>query len=178
MDGTGPVLPIDTFVEKPDIERARQYFESGKYFWNSGIFVWKTSVILEQYRTLLPDLVEAFTPLAAMSPEEIASNDGPPVGDKEKDLRHGGIRIDRLRHHGTRAENRVVIPGDFGWTDLGSWKSIDEILPPDGNGNRSPEKDRAMFLNSNNCSVFTENRRIAWSGFPISSSLRPATRSW
>jgi L-fucose mutarotase/ribose pyranase (RbsD/FucU family) len=54
VKGTGAVLPIDTFVEKPDIDRARQYFESGNYFWNSGIFIWKTSIVIEQYRKLLP----------------------------------------------------------------------------------------------------------------------------
>ncbi len=159
-DGDGPVLPIDTFVEKPDIERARRYFESGKYFWNSGIFVWKTSVILRQYRTLLPALVEAFRPLAALAPEEIASNDGRSWEIKKTIFDTvEAVSID----YGImeRAENRVVIPGDFGWTDLGSWKSIDEILPADASSNRSPEKDRAIFLNSDNCSVFTESKRVS-----------------
>jgi mannose-1-phosphate guanylyltransferase len=160
VKGTGPVLPIDTFVEKPDIDRARQYFESGNYFWNSGIFIWKTSVVIEQFRKLLPAHFEAFGPLASLEPKEMASNDGPAWEIKKKIFDTvESVSID----YGImeRAENRVVIPGDFGWTDLGSWKSIDDILPADGNGNRSPEKDRALFLNSKDCSVFTENRRIS-----------------
>jgi len=160
VKGTGPVLPIDTFVEKPDLERARQYFESGNYFWNSGIFIWKTSVVIEQFRKLLPAHLDAFGPLASMGPKEIASNDGAAWETKKKIFDAvESVSID----YGImeRAENRVVIPGDFGWTDLGSWKSIDEILPADGNGNRSPEKDRALFLNSKDCSVFTENRRVS-----------------
>jgi mannose-1-phosphate guanylyltransferase len=158
--GGGPVLHVDTFVEKPDIERARQYYESGNYFWNSGIFVWKTSVILEQYRKLLPAHVKAFEPLAALSPKKIASNTGEAWNIKKRIYDAvESVSID----YGImeRAENRVVIPGDFGWTDLGSWKSIDDILPKDNNNNRSPERDRAIFLNSDNCSVFTEGSRIS-----------------
>ncbi|MBN1498299.1 MAG: mannose-1-phosphate guanylyltransferase [Spirochaetes bacterium] len=160
MDGKGPILPIDTFVEKPDIDRARQYFESGRYFWNSGIFVWKTSVILRQYSALLPNLVKAFSPLAEMSAKEIASNDGEPWELKKKIFDTvEAVSID----YGImeRASNRVVIPGDFGWTDLGSWKSIDEILPPDANANRSPDTKRAVFLNASNCSVFAESSRVS-----------------
>lgn len=160
MAGPGPVFPIDTFVEKPDIERARQYFESGNYYWNSGIFVWKTSVILKQFQALLPAPLTAFKPMSEMSPDEIASNDGPAWEIKKKIFDTvESISVDFGIME--RAQNRIVIPGDFGWTDLGSWKSIDDILPPDSNSNRSPEKDMAIFLNSDNCSVFTENSRIS-----------------
>jgi mannose-1-phosphate guanylyltransferase len=158
--GDGPVLPIDTFVEKPDFERARRYYESGNYFWNSGIFLWKTSVILEQYRKLLPAHVKAFQPLADLNPRKIASNNGDSWNIKKRiydSVESVSIDFGIME----RAENRVVIPGDFGWTDLGSWKSIDDILPMDDNNNRSPERDRTIFLNSDNCSVFTENSRVS-----------------
>lgn len=160
MDGSGMVLPIDTFVEKPDIERARQYFESGKYFWNSGIFAWKTSLILKEYGALMPAHAAAFKPLSEMAPGDIASSEGRPWKIKKQIFDAvETVSID----YGImeRASNRVVIRGDFGWTDLGSWKSIDEILPPDGSGNRTPDKDRVIFLNSRNCSAFTENGRIS-----------------
>ncbi len=160
VDGPGPIYPIDTFVEKPGIDRARHYFESGNYFWNSGIFVWKISVLLDQYRKLLPDQMSAFQPLSELAPAEIASNDGKPWEIKKKIFDTvESISVDFGIME--RAENRIVIPGDFGWTDLGSWKSIDDILPPDGSRNRSPEKEMAIFLNSENCSVFTENSRIS-----------------
>ncbi len=160
LDGPGPVFPIDTFVEKPDIDRARQYYESGNYFWNSGIFVWKTSLILEQYRKLLPELLASFKPMSELGPRDIASNDGR-AWDVKKQIFDTVESISVDIGIMERAENRIVIPGDFGWTDLGSWKSIDDILPPDGNSNRSPEKEMAIFLNSDNCSVFTENSRIS-----------------
>jgi len=154
------LLNVDQFVEKPHRSLAEEYVTQGNYYWNSGIFIWKTSVVIEQYRKLLPDHFKAFGPLASREAREIASNEGD-VWEAKKNIFDmvESVSID----YGImeRAENRVVIPGDFGWTDLGSWKSIDEILPADGNGNRSPEKDRALFLNSRDCSVFTENRRVS-----------------
>ncbi|OHD69133.1 MAG: hypothetical protein A2W19_05965 [Spirochaetes bacterium RBG_16_49_21] len=158
--GAGPVLEIDSFVEKPDMERAREYFESGKYYWNSGIFIWKTSLLLKQYDILLPDHVKAFQPLAGLPASEIASNDGR-AGEIKKKIFNSVDPVSIDYGILEKAINRVVIPGDFGWTDLGSWKSIDDIVPSDKNNNRSPESDRTIFLNSNNCSVFTENRRVS-----------------
>ncbi len=155
-----PVMEIDAFVEKPDIDRARQYVDSGKYYWNSGIFAWKTSVILRQYAALMPGHYKAFQPLADLSPEDLTSNKGPAWELRKKVF----ASVDPLSiDYGIleKAGNRVVLPGDFGWTDLGSWKSIDEILPADENNNRTPKTGSAIFLNSDNCSVFAENRRVS-----------------
>ncbi|TFH43825.1 MAG: mannose-1-phosphate guanylyltransferase [Chrysiogenales bacterium] len=158
--GTGKARQIDSFVEKPDISLARTYFESGNYFWNSGIFIWKTSAIMGRFRELMPEHMKAFEALSSLSGDEIASNEGE-VWEIKKRVFDGleSISID----YGImeKADNRIVIPGDFGWTDLGSWKSIDEILAPDGNRNRSPKRERAIFLQSENCSVYTETNRVS-----------------
>ena len=151
---------IDRFEEKPGIELAKKYFESGSYFWNSGIFIWKTSTILKSFRKLLPEHVKSFMPLQGLKPKEISSNNS-----KFLDIKTGifnslkPISID----YGIleNADNRVTIPGDFGWSDLGSWKSIDDILNPLDNNNRAPEPDKALFVNSENCSVFTKDSRIS-----------------
>ena len=87
--GGGPVYPVDTFVEKPDIDRARQYYESGNYFWNSGIFVWKTSVILQQFSKLLPATWTPSSRWPALNPADISSNEGRAVGYQETDIRCG-----------------------------------------------------------------------------------------
>jgi mannose-1-phosphate guanylyltransferase len=158
-EGAGPVLEIDSFVEKPDIQRAREYFESGKYFWNSGIFIWKSSSLLRRFELLLPGHVKTFQPLAGLSASGIASNSGAEWEIKKaiyNALDPISVDYGIMEKEG----ERVVIPGDFGWTDLGSWKSIDDILPPDENGNRSPRKGGAIFLNSENCSAFTESSRV------------------
>jgi mannose-1-phosphate guanylyltransferase len=158
--GGGPVLEIDSFVEKPVIERARRYVESEQFYWNSGIFAWKTSRILDQFTHFMPDYIKAFQPLIGLSPAEIASVDGPAWELKKKifnSIHPQSIDYGILEKTG----NRVVIPGDFGWTDLGSWKSIDDVLLGDDKGNRAPEPDRAIFLDSENCSAFSETARIS-----------------
>ncbi len=160
IEGSGDARPIDMFVEKPNIETAKRYLLEGNYFWNSGIFIWKTSVILKNFVRLMPSHHRAFEPLYKLSAAELESNDEPVWGIKESVFSSiESISID----YGVmeKADERVVIPGDFGWGDLGSWASIDDILSPDQNLNRSPEPENALFVGSRNCSVFTEGRRIA-----------------
>jgi len=160
---SGMVRNVDRFVEKPDIELAMEYVASGSYFWNSGIFAWKTSVILEAFKTHLPAHAAAFSSLAALDSEKIASME-PDVWEIKKDVFDSldSISID----YGIleKCGNRVVIPGDFGWADLGSWKAIDDILDPDEAGNRGPDRDRHIYVNSENCSVFSESKRVSLVG--------------
>jgi mannose-1-phosphate guanylyltransferase len=163
LNDGGSVKSVDMFVEKPNQEKAKRYILEGNYFWNSGIFAWKTSRILENFMRLMPNHYFSFDPLRKMSADEIASNDQASWTLKEKifsEIESMSIDYGIME----KAENRVVIPADFGWADLGSWTSIDDILKPDANMNRSPEIDRMIFIDSRNCSVFTESSRVALVG--------------
>ncbi len=160
IEGTGDALPVDMFVEKPNLETAKKYIFEGNYFWNSGIFVWKTSTVLENFRKLMPVHFSAFDPIRKMSPGDIESNSETIMAVKDSVFSAvEPVSID----YGVmeKAENRMVIPGSFGWGDLGSWNSIDDILIPDESMNRSPEPGRVISIDSKNCSVFTESKRVA-----------------
>ncbi len=153
------VFPVDRFVEKPDSATAQRFLDEGNYYWNSGIYIWKTSVILQSFQKLMPDLFNAFAPLRDLEQEQFASNDDN-VWSLKREIFSSvePISIDYgIMEH---AENRLVISCDFGWTDLGSWKSIDDILPHDENMNRTPQPDRVLFFNAKNCSVFPEKGSI------------------
>lgn len=154
------VRKVEKFVEKPDIGLAREYVASGNYFWNSGIFLWKASVIIESFKKHLPGFVKTFEKLASLEADKISS-DSADVWEIKREIfstvESVSIDVGILE----KAENCVVIPGDFGWADLGSWKSVDDILMPDGAGNRTPDKDASIFVGSKNCSVFSEGSRIA-----------------
>lgn len=158
--GTGDAFPVDSFVEKPDLATARRYLEEGSYYWNSGIYAWKTSVILDRFARYLPRHHDAFAPLFALDTADIASSTG-----KAWEVKRAvfdavdSISID----YGImeKTDGRMVVPGDFGWGDLGSWNSIDDILPADAEGNRSPSGQRAIFVGARDCSVFAEDKRIA-----------------
>ncbi len=160
FEGNGEVLQVEMFVEKPNIETARRYIMEGNYFWNSGIFIWKASVIMEAFKKLMFQHYKAFDTLRGMSTKDLEANSPQVMSVKEKafqNLESTSIDYGIME----KAEDRVVIPGDFGWADLGSWNSIDDILHPDGNMNRTPEHDHVIFLNSRNCSVFPETKRIS-----------------
>ncbi len=157
------VCEVERFVEKPDIESARKYIEQGNFFWNSGIFVWKTAAILESFKQLMPDLYKAFEPLRKLTAGGLVSSEGSDWELKKEVFEH--LRKESIDFGiMEKAENRLVIPGSFGWADLGSWYSIDGILAPNGNNNRTPDKENVIFLDSNSCSAFPENKRITLIG--------------
>ncbi|MCL1910995.1 MAG: sugar phosphate nucleotidyltransferase [Leptospirales bacterium] len=154
------VSEVERFVEKPDAATAAKYIADGTYYWNAGIFIWKTSVILDAFKKYLPEMFALFEELILMPAENICSMSYD-ITQKKISIfeKTESISID----YGIleKASNRVVIPADFGWVDLGSWKSIDGILKPDELGNRTPEPDKTFFVNSRNCSAFSEGLRIS-----------------
>jgi len=161
--GSGIVRDVEKFVEKPDLEKAKKYVEDGSYFWNSGIFIWKLSTIINNFIKLLPGHYHAFDTLKTFNKEQIASNVDN-IWEIKKEIFSGldSISID----YGImeNADDRVVIPGEFGWADLGTWNSIDDILAPDEHMNRTPEARDVIFMNSKNCTAFPESKRITLVG--------------
>lgn len=149
------VYEVLEFVEKPNFEKAKQYVASGNYLWNSGMFVWKTSVIIENFKRFLPRIYERIEKFV----EFIGT-------DKEKEVleqiypRLQNISID----YGImeRSNDVLVIPGDFGWNDVGSWDALGAIFPPDDNGNIV----RADFIgiDTKDCIVYGTGRLIATVG--------------
>ena len=161
--GPGEVLEVDSFVEKPDAETARRYLEDGNYYWNSGIFIWKASVIVEWFRKLLPGHVKSFEIPEGSGEAWFLDCEGPHWDEKVRVF--SGIQPVSVDYGILeKAGERYVIPADPGWGDLGSWKSVDDVLEPDGMKNRSPRGERCIFVDSRNCSVFPEGSRVALVG--------------
>ncbi len=116
-------LRVKRFVEKPDKETAQQYIKAGNFFWNSGMFAFKASVIMDEFRVWQPDLLEKMTTMFDPST---------PITKKDYD-RLPDISIDyAVMEKTTRG---VVLPSDFGWSDIGSWKSLYDFLPKDADLN-------------------------------------------
>ena len=119
---------VEEFVEKPSEEVAKEYLRAGCYFWNSGIFIWKASVILQAFQKLLPDIYESLVKIGeAMGSEEealILSEIYPGIPKISIDY---GIM--------ERADNVVMIEGEFGWNDVGSLDAIALLHDTDPEGN-------------------------------------------
>jgi len=122
------ICKVKTFTEKPSLEMAMEFIESGEFLWNAGIFIWKTKSILSEIEELLPDIATVFH-------KGIDVLNTP----SEKDFINSSyatcenISID----YGVmeKAKNVHVIPSDFGWSDLGTWGSVYEQHTKDENGN-------------------------------------------
>lgn len=130
-DTEGSVKTVIAFKEKPDEETAKAYVASGQYAWNSGMFIWKASLILEKLKTYAPDVYEAL--------EKIGSAMNTPF-EKEvlqevyPDIRK--ISIDyAVLEPGAEKGEVLVIPGDCGWNDVGSWDMMDILHASDDHGN-------------------------------------------
>lgn len=119
---------VRKFTEKPDQGTARRFVDSGEYYWNSGIFIWKTAAILEAIRKHLPELAGQL--------EEIEAGIGT---DREREILErvwAGVK-DESVDVGIleKADNVAVIPISVGWSDVGSWTTLLEVLPHDEHEN-------------------------------------------
>lgn len=123
--------PVLRFVEKPNYERACEYLSSGRYLWNAGIFVFRVRDMVAAFREFLPSLADAASELCS---SEVQSRDPDRVLAFFEQA--PSISIDYAIME--RASGLCVVPGDFGWSDLGSWESAWELSPHDAEGNSAP----------------------------------------
>jgi mannose-1-phosphate guanylyltransferase len=150
-----PVFSVEEFVEKPNFQKAQAYLASGHYLWNSGIFIWKTSVIIENFKRYLPRLYKTMLPLADYfgTEEEAAKKN-----EIFPDLQNISIDYGILE----RCDEVVVVSGDFGWNDIGSWDALGAIFPPDPQGNIV--KARHIGIKTRNSIVYGNGRLITTIG--------------
>jgi mannose-1-phosphate guanylyltransferase / mannose-6-phosphate isomerase len=129
VKGSGPVLDVERFTEKPDEQTARGFLEEGSYYWNSGMFVWKASAILREIERHLPEVHSLLEEMRA------AADNGQLFADLMKANFHRmpAVSID----YGVleKAQGVRLVPCDIGWSDVGSWDAYHEVCPQDENGN-------------------------------------------
>ena len=115
---------VVTFTEKPPVEVARQFIATGEFFWNSGIFVWRLPVLMQAYRTHLPNIAQGFFTLTANTP----------VSDVERLYSLSEvISVDFGIME--KADNIYMLEASFGWSDVESWDSLYATHTHDTNGN-------------------------------------------
>jgi mannose-1-phosphate guanylyltransferase len=119
---------VKTFTEKPDIELARVFFESGEFYWNSGIFIWSLNAITTAFRQHLPEVDALFSsrPDVYNTDEEQEFITGVYATCKNISVDYGIME---------NAEDVYVFFSDFGWSDLGSWGSLYDHSTLDNDGN-------------------------------------------
>ena len=116
------------FKEKPDLQTAEQFLNSSNFFWNSGMFMWKIETILNAYKEYLPKVAQILEKIDTRWDEDGLSAD---ISSEYAQMPKIPVDIGIME----QAEKRVVIPVDFGWSDVGSWKALYDISDKDKNNN-------------------------------------------
>ena len=127
----GDIKPVIEFREKPDEETAKAYVESGQYAWNSGMFIWKASLILRKLQEYVPDIYADLEKIgdAMNTPQEQEV-----LHDVYPNIRKISIDYAVMELSASKGDV-LVIPGDCGWNDVGSWDMMGILHDSDENGN-------------------------------------------
>ena len=144
---------VKTFTEKPDVEMAKIFIETGEFYWNSGIFVSTLSCFTEAFNKYLPEMIQNFK-----NGEHLLNSNSEEAFIKKTYSECQAISID----YGImeKADNVYVLTAEFGWTDLGSWSSLYEKTQKDKYGN-VVSGDNALIYDSQNCIVDISNQKVA-----------------
>jgi len=148
---------VERFVEKPDAATAATYLAQGNYVWNSGMFCFKASVIIAAMEAHCPALLKAAREVWQDSLVE---------GDKTE-LAEAFTRIENISIDYAvmeKAANIAVIPGEFGWSDIGAWNAVAAATPADEHGNtanRQSVRGETIVIDSRNTHIESQDRLVA-----------------
>lgn len=151
----GRVHAVERFVEKPDAATAARYISEG-YLWNSGNFMFRASMLLDEYRKADAPSVDTVTDAVKKAGRDLAFV----TLDAESFGRAKPIAIDYAVMEKTKMA--AVIPASYGWSDVGSWRSVWELSGKDEAGNTA--RGTVVFHATQNCHVASDRALIALSG--------------
>ena len=144
------------FKEKPNLVTAQSFVASGQYLWNANLYTWSVNTIFKAFEKYSPDIYEAI--------KEIKDEGGTQtVIDKVYETVGKPDSIDY--EISEKADNIVVIPGDFGWNDVGDWKVVYDLKDKNKEGNVIVNPDvEYININSENCLVEADKKMIVTIG--------------
>jgi len=146
-----PVYAVKSFKEKPNEEIAQQLIHSGDHSWNSGMFIWRADVILKEIERQMPALAEA---LRSLSSVWGTAKQSEVLKEVWRDLRVETIDYGIME----KAERAAVLPaGGLGWSDVGSWQSLFEVLLPDMKGNIAVTYGDLLNVETENTLIYGSN---------------------
>lgn len=151
-DKNDAAFKVEKFEEKPNFEKAREYVESEQYLWNSGMFVWKASTILSEINKYLPEMSKSLDVIY----DSIGTEDYRQTLEaqfnamKSESIDYGVLE---------KAENIYILPGSFGWDDVGSWLSVGRIKRSNDAGN--VVSGNAITINTKNSIIECQDRLVA-----------------
>lgn len=152
LEGNDDAYKVERFVEKPNLETAKEYLSSGKYLWNSGMFIWKVSSIMQSFKSLMPDIYEGALKIG----QSYGTPDFESVLEKEfTAFRSESVDFGIME----KAEDIYTISGSFGWDDVGNWLAVERINEIDNSKNYI--EGNVISVNSQRATICGGKRLIA-----------------
>jgi len=149
-------VPVQQFVEKPDLATAQAYLKDGSYTWNSGMFMFKASVFLHELERANPAMLHACQAAWSQSKTDLEFV----RLDKEAFASSPSDSVDYAVMEKTR--QAVVVPLDAGWNDVGAWSAVWQVLPQDAQGNAT--RGDVMLEDASSSYVHADSRLVALIG--------------
>ncbi|NDW19827.1 mannose-1-phosphate guanylyltransferase [Dysgonomonas sp. 216] len=151
------ISKVKVFTEKPNIELAKVFYESGEFLWNSGLFIWNIKVIMKAFHDFLPEITNLFDADADKFATEAEK-----AFIAERFPSCPNISID----YGVmeKASNVCVMAADFGWSDLGTWGSLHEISDKDENANVALACNALFFDSAENIVALPSGKLVVAQG--------------
>ena len=142
---------VKTFTEKPELELAKVFLESGEFYWNSGLFLWNVNSIINAAEKALPELCNILK-----KGENVYGTPEEKVFIDENFPLCPNVSIDFGVME--KADNVYVSLGDFGWSDLGTWGSLYDLSPKDDNQNVVLKGESLIYNSKDNIVVLPKNK--------------------
>ena len=156
-DDAPQAFPVKTFAEKPDLATAERFLDAGDFVWNAGMFIWRADAILDAVERHLPDVAAAFAGIGSAS---ATSADAVRQAYEQTPK----ISIDYgVMERATAAGDPVfVVPGSFGWSDVGDWRAVYALAEKDAAGNAT--EGEVVLHNTARCYARADGRLLALVG--------------
>lgn len=145
-----PVYNVRNFTEKPELEKAREFVDSGDYLWNSGIFVWKASTIVDAFKKYLPEI---YTQIETLLSSDKTKDD---INEFYRSCPSVSIDYGIME----KADRVHVIPANFDWNDIGSWQAVHELSEKDTGQNAASSTQSVLFQKSSGNYVHSESGKL------------------
>ena len=156
-EGEGPAFKVMRFVEKPSLDAAEEYLDSGKFFWNAGIFLFKPSIMLALLRTHAPDILKTCQQSLLEASEDL--------GFRVLGSSYGSAPAISLDYAiAEKTTNMVCLPLKTAWSDVGSWSAVWNFMDKDARGNVAMGEGQIILEETHNSLAYSDHACVALVG--------------
>jgi len=153
------LFKVNSFTEKPNVATARAFISTGKYFWNANMYVWAAKTLINAFQQHQPETYALTKSLMELQGDAFQA--------ALPEIYHQATAISIDYAISEKADNLVLIPGDFGWNDVGDWKVVYDLGKKDSDGNviaGDKEGAQTVTINSQNNLIHANGRLVALVG--------------